>query len=88
RDVAGQVRETFESALAFGREALMILGDGREAARSVEEEVRRRDAERLRAQVQGGLHAGLDPATVRPEPLVPPRPQPARQAAPVVGGGG
>jgi voltage-gated potassium channel Kch len=84
--VAGEVRETFDSALAFGREALVVLGDGVEAAQGMEAEVRRRDRERLRLQVEGGLFAGLDLRRVRPEPLTPPRR--AAAPAPADGGGG
>jgi voltage-gated potassium channel Kch len=74
RGVAGEVRETLESALVFGREALVALGVAGTEAERIERDVRRRDRERLLAQVEGGLFAGRDLVrAVRPEPLTPPR---------------
>jgi glutathione-regulated potassium-efflux system protein KefB len=72
-----ELRETYESALVFGREALTALGLDAERARTVEEHVRDRDLERLALQQAGGLLAGVEmwgqPAP-RPEPLsAPPR---------------
>jgi glutathione-regulated potassium-efflux system protein KefB len=55
-----QIRETFESALTFGREALRELGVPDEEADDILAEVRRRDAERLQIQITGGIHAGHD----------------------------
>ncbi|WP_419895911.1 monovalent cation:proton antiporter-2 (CPA2) family protein [Roseomonas sp. USHLN139] len=66
RGIGNPVRETVESALALGREALLALGVPREEAEAVEQEVRLRDRERLAAQQIGGLFVG-------PEPLTPPR---------------
>ena len=85
--VAGEVRETFESAVAFGREALVGLGAPREEAARIAEDVRRRDRERLEAQVEGGLYAGLEQYRVRPEPLTPPAPAPKRRAEGAPAGG-
>ncbi|WBV43640.1 monovalent cation:proton antiporter-2 (CPA2) family protein [Pseudoroseomonas cervicalis] len=62
------VRETVESALLLGREALLALGLPREEAEAVEQQVRQRDRDRLAAQALGGLRA-------TPEPLTPPRPR-------------
>ena len=77
--VDDQVRETFESALAFSRQVLVGLGvDGDEAAETVAD-VRRRDEERLRMQLCGGWEAGKtllrgNVVTPEPEPLAgPPR---------------
>jgi CPA2 family monovalent cation:H+ antiporter-2/glutathione-regulated potassium-efflux system protein KefB len=56
--VAYQIRETVESALAFGEQALLTIGDDPEAAGDVMDEVRRRDAERLDLEMVGGLYAG------------------------------
>ena len=56
--VAYQVRETLESALALGEEALLTMGDGPEAAHEVMAEVRRQDAERLDLETVGGIYAG------------------------------
>ena len=75
RGVAAEVRETMESALAFGREVLVGLGAPRAEAERVVDDVRRRDRERLEAQIEGGLYAGMEHLRVRPEPLTPPAPK-------------
>ena len=70
-----QVRETFESASAFGEAALLALGVAPEEAAEVAAEVRRRDAERFSLQVTGGLRAGIDlmhSNRVKPTPLTKP----------------
>ncbi|WP_018633592.1 monovalent cation:proton antiporter-2 (CPA2) family protein [Neomegalonema perideroedes] len=56
--VAYQIRETFESALNMGREALLRLGEAPEEVAQVLEEVRARDAERFGLEVVGGIYAG------------------------------
>jgi CPA2 family monovalent cation:H+ antiporter-2/glutathione-regulated potassium-efflux system protein KefB len=58
--VAYQVRETIESALAFGEQALLTIGDDPDATGEVMAEVRRRDAERLALETVGGIYAGRD----------------------------
>jgi CPA2 family monovalent cation:H+ antiporter-2 len=74
-----EIRETFESAIAFGAEALRSLGFNAEAAEAVVAEVRRRDADRLALQRSGAEGAGARPMT--PEPFVAPtRPGEIRQA--------
>jgi glutathione-regulated potassium-efflux system protein KefB len=77
-----ELRETYESALVFGREALTALGLDPERARAVEAHVRERDLARLALQEAGGLLAGVEilaqPAP-RPEPLSAPQ----RQATPL-----
>lgn len=55
-----QIRETFESSLAFGRAALEQLGIPQDRISQIEEDVRRRDKERLDIQMQEGLYAGVD----------------------------
>lgn len=74
-----QMRETLESAIAFGRAALEELGIPREEVAEVEQDVRRRDHERFVLQLQQNKDpfAGADrlhtrPAP-RPEPFVPPQ---------------
>jgi CPA2 family monovalent cation:H+ antiporter-2 len=70
-----EIRETFESAMAFGGETLRGLGYDTDEVAAVVEEVRRRDADRLTLQRSGGVHAGgeVPPAqALKPEPLVPP----------------
>jgi voltage-gated potassium channel Kch len=54
------VRETFESAMVLGREAVLALGASPEEADTLMAEVRRRDAERVTLEVAGGLMAGRD----------------------------
>jgi glutathione-regulated potassium-efflux system protein KefB len=73
-----EVRETFESALAFGAAALRGLGVADVDVEETMDDVRRRDAERLELQVVGGLAAGRsllrgNLATPEPAPLTPPR---------------
>ncbi|NKC31146.1 monovalent cation:proton antiporter-2 (CPA2) family protein [Falsiroseomonas selenitidurans] len=55
---AYQIRETFESAMALGREALLRLGDAPEAAEEVMRSIRHRDAERFALETAGGIDAG------------------------------
>ncbi|MBI1360494.1 MAG: potassium transporter [Alphaproteobacteria bacterium] len=73
-----QIRETFESALEFGRSALVDLGVEPEEAAEVIAEVRRRDEQRFELQIAGGLAAGRalmrgNLQTPQPAPLVTPR---------------
>jgi glutathione-regulated potassium-efflux system protein KefB len=57
-DLAGTVREVFESAVCMGRDALSAFGVNQEEAARVEEEYRSRDLERLESQsASGDLHA-------------------------------
>jgi glutathione-regulated potassium-efflux system protein KefB len=70
-----EIRETFESALAFGAETLRGLGLGTDEADTVVAEVRRRDAERLEVQLGGETATGIEaaqPGKLKPEPLTPP----------------
>jgi glutathione-regulated potassium-efflux system protein KefB len=55
-----QIREVFESAVAFGREALLMLGSEPEEADELIAAARARDRQRFDAQVLGGLQAGRD----------------------------
>lgn len=52
------VRETFESALLLGRQAVLTLGASELEADAVTNEVRKRDAERFAQETTGGLFAG------------------------------
>jgi glutathione-regulated potassium-efflux system protein KefB len=54
------VRETFESAMAFGEMALRELGVPPEEAAEIAADIRRRDGERLTLEMSGGLLAGAD----------------------------
>lgn len=70
-----QIRETYESASAFGEAALRLIGVDPEAAAEVAADVRRRDAERLALQQTGGMRAGVElmhSNRMKPAPLTPP----------------
>lgn len=71
-----QVRETFQSAMAFGEAALLQLGVPEAEAAGIAAEVRRRDAERLQLEIAGGLAAGValvQGNAPRPTPFTAPR---------------
>jgi glutathione-regulated potassium-efflux system protein KefB len=71
-----QVRETLESAYAFGRATLQHLGVTDEEADELMQEVRSRDTQRLDIQVAGGIYAGnqlLAGNQPIPTPLATPR---------------
>ncbi|GJD50071.1 Glutathione-regulated potassium-efflux system protein KefC [Methylobacterium crusticola] len=76
RDVDYQVRETFESALAFGRATLEALGIGPGEAARVVDDVRKRDLARLVLQQAGDPLDRTDPLRsflrIKPEPLTAP----------------
>jgi len=55
-----QIRETFESSIAFGKAALERLGIPLDRIAQIEEDVRRRDGERLTMQMTDGMFAGSD----------------------------
>jgi glutathione-regulated potassium-efflux system protein KefB len=69
------VRETFDAALHLGAEGLRALGCSEERTEEALATIRRLDAERLTAQIQGGVMAGRENLTTRPvpEPLTPPK---------------
>jgi glutathione-regulated potassium-efflux system protein KefB len=71
------VRETFESALYFGRITLEVLGLSSDEAATIVADVRKRDLARLEAQAVDGILARPDllrgdGITLTPEPLVKP----------------
>ena len=71
-----ELRDTFESALVFGRRVLEGLGLDHARAQEVEDFVRARDLDRLALQQAQGLSAGLEllqTRLVQPEPLSQPR---------------
>lgn len=75
-DVDFIIRETFESAMVMGERMLEGLGRPPDEARSIAEDVRRRDTERLLIQHSEGIQAGshmLHTRAVKPEPLIEPR---------------
>ena len=72
------VRETFESALYFGRITLETLGLSPDEAARIVADVRKRDLQRLEAQATDGILARPDllrgtGITLLPEPLVKPQ---------------
>lgn len=70
--VENVVRETFESALVLGRQALEAVGVDPERAAEIEEDIRRRDAQKLEIQRVEGIFAGRDLTYTNkptPEPL-------------------
>lgn len=71
------IRETFESALYFGRVTLETLGLSTDEAIEIAADVRRRDLQRLEAQRIDGITARADLLSrqpdVTPEPLSQPR---------------
>jgi len=72
------VRETFESALYFGRITLETLGLSSDEAAGIVADVRKRDLQRLEAQATDGILARPDllrgtGITLLPEPLVKPQ---------------
>jgi hypothetical protein len=75
-EVDFQIRETFESALTFGRATLEGLGREPATASAVVEDVRRRDIARLIMQKAEGLLGGADMlhgTRLQPQPLTDPR---------------
>jgi glutathione-regulated potassium-efflux system protein KefB len=75
-DVDFFVRETFESAMAFGERALRELGVPAEEAAETAADIRRRDAERVALESTGGLLAGaglLHGNAPRPTPFTTPK---------------
>ena len=81
KNVDVQVRETFESALVFGRRTLEGVGVAAERAAAVIDFVRRRDQERMDVQEAEGIAAGLEllHAQMVQEPLS----TPERQVTPL-----
>jgi voltage-gated potassium channel Kch len=71
-----QIRETFESAMRFGEEALGELGLSETEAAAIAADVRRRDAERVALELTGGLRSGtvlMHKQTPKPTPFTPPK---------------
>jgi CPA2 family monovalent cation:H+ antiporter-2/glutathione-regulated potassium-efflux system protein KefB len=66
-------RETFESALVFGAQALGTISGDSASAAAIMSDVRQRDFERLAIQQAGGVYApAAAHAGVQPEPLTQP----------------
>ncbi len=76
RGVEYELRETLESGLLFGQQAIEALGMPEADARAIAEDIRDRDEARLKVQQAEGIGAGrelLFNQPVVPEPLVKPR---------------
>lgn len=80
-----QIRETFESAVEFGKAALRSVGVSQEEADAIAEEIRRRDAERFELEMASGdliegarMLYGNKPRPAKPTPT--PFTKPKREA--------
>ncbi|HEV3104297.1 MAG TPA: NAD-binding protein, partial [Trinickia sp.] len=75
RDVDYEIRETYESAIVFGRATLQEFGVDQESIDTLIEDVRTRDRDRIALQQAGGIYAGLDKIRpkVQPTPLTEPK---------------
>ncbi|WP_161495721.1 MULTISPECIES: NAD-binding protein [Bradyrhizobium] len=67
-EVDYELRETFESAMSFGRETLVAIGIRVDRAAIVEDFLRTRDRDRLTVQQAEGIYGGLDLLRTRPTP--------------------
>jgi voltage-gated potassium channel Kch len=79
RDVDYQIRETSESALSFGGQTLLALGETSARTAELLSEVRKRDVARLMMQKAEGLMSGhhlLTAPKLAPSPLSEPRSRP------------
>ncbi|APP80579.1 monovalent cation:proton antiporter-2 (CPA2) family protein [Xanthomonas hortorum] len=78
-----QIRETFESAVAFGLAALVELGVDEDEAVTIARAIRRRDAERFELEIAAGntragavsglMYGNITPTVPKPTPFTPPR---------------
>ncbi|MCJ8148805.1 monovalent cation:proton antiporter-2 (CPA2) family protein [Shinella sedimenti] len=78
-----QIRETFESAVAFSRETLKALGEDEDVADDVVEDFRDVDRERFALETVGGVYAGrqLVRGNAQPADIIAARTGRARAAA-------
>ena len=68
KNVDYELRETFESALVFGRKTLEAVGIDADRAAIVEDFIRTRDRDRIAIQQAEGIYAGIDLLRQRPTP--------------------
>jgi glutathione-regulated potassium-efflux system protein KefB len=68
KNVDYETRETFESAMRFGRQALEAMGIDADRAAVVEDFIRTRDHDRIAVQQAEGVYAGIDLLRSRPTP--------------------
>jgi glutathione-regulated potassium-efflux system protein KefB len=81
RGVDYELRETFESAIRFGRETLMAIGIDADRAAIVEDFIRTRDRDRIAIQQAEGIYAGID--LLRQRPVMAPFTEPQHDAQPL-----
>jgi voltage-gated potassium channel Kch len=75
-DVDYELRETFESAMKFGRKTLEAIGMDADRAAIVEDFIRTRDRDRIAIQQAEGIYAGID--LLRRRPVMAPFSEPQR----------
>jgi glutathione-regulated potassium-efflux system protein KefB len=78
RGVDYELRETFESAIRFGRETLVAIGIDADRAQIVEDFIRTRDRDRIAIQQAEGIYAGID--LLRQRPVMAPFTEPQHDA--------
>ncbi|MEJ0075158.1 MAG: monovalent cation:proton antiporter-2 (CPA2) family protein [Alphaproteobacteria bacterium] len=76
KNVDFELRETFESALVFGRKTLEAMGVDPDRAAIVEDFIRNRDRDRVAIQLAEGIYAGID--LLRQRPTMTPFSEPQR----------
>ena len=72
-----ELRETFESAMTFGRRTLEAIGLDAGRADIVEDFIRTRDRDRIAIQQAEGIYAGID--LLRRRPVMAPFSEPQRE---------
>src|SRR5947199_241555 len=77
RDVDYELRETFESAMKFGRRTLEAIGLDADRAEIVQDFIRTRDRDRIAVQQAEGIYDGID--MLRQRPRMAPFSAPPRQ---------
>src|SRR3954447_1993459 len=78
KNVDYELRETFESAMKFGRKTLEAMGVDPDRAAIVEDFIRTRDRDRVAIQQAEGIYAGVD--LLRQRPTMTPFSEPQRGA--------
>ena len=74
RGVDFEIRETYESAFAFGMKSLQGLGYTEEEVAEISQTIREREAARIAIQMSGGKISYTDiQGKLKPEPLVEPK---------------
>ena len=81
KDVDYELRETFESAMKFGRKTLEAIGIDADRAAIVEDFIRTRDRDRIAIQQAEGIYAGID--MLRQRPKMAPFSEPQHEAKPL-----